>query len=164
MSDIASSARWLASEGIANPDRIAIFGWSYGGYAALQEAETDPILYKAVIAVAPVTDLQTLKDDARGYTSQNYIEGFVGSGPHVVQGSPLRNAGAIRVPVLLAHGDNDTNVAFRHSEKMYAALLGAGKQVEFLKFPGLDHQLRDASARTQLLTKIGELLDKTIGH
>jgi dipeptidyl aminopeptidase/acylaminoacyl peptidase len=164
MSDIASSARWLASEGIANPDRIAIFGWSYGGYAALQEAETDPILYKAVIAVAPVTDLQTLKDDARGYTSQNYIEEFVGSGPHVVQGSPLRNAGAIRVPVLLAHGDNDTNVAFRHSEKMYAALEGAGKQVEFLKFPGLDHQLRDANARTLLLTKIGELLDKTIGH
>ncbi|HEU4809794.1 MAG TPA: alpha/beta fold hydrolase, partial [Sphingomicrobium sp.] len=70
MGDIAASAKWLASQGIADPDRMAIFGWSYGGYAALMEAETDPQLYKAVIAVAPVTDLGLLKDDAKGYTSQ----------------------------------------------------------------------------------------------
>lgn len=164
MSDIATSAKWLASQGFADPNRVAIFGWSYGGYAALQEAATDPALYKAVIAVAPVTDLQMLKDDGRDYTIHNYIEKFVGSGPHVVEGSPLKHAAEIRVPVLLAHGDIDTNVAFRHSQRMYEALQGAGKQVEFLKFPGLDHQLRDANARTELLARIGELLDKTIGH
>lgn len=164
MADIATSAKWLASQGIANPNRVAIFGWSYGGYAALQEAETDPGLYKAVIAVAPVTDLQMLKDDSHGFTSQNYIEKFVGSGPHVVEGSPLRHADAIRVPTLLVHGDLDTNVAFRHSERMYEALKSAGKPVDFLSFKGLDHQLRDAGARTQLLTKMGELLDRTIGH
>jgi dipeptidyl aminopeptidase/acylaminoacyl peptidase len=164
MADIASSAKWLTSQGVADPKRIAIFGWSYGGYAALQEAETDPALYKAVIAVAPVTDLQMLKEDSHGFSSQNYIEKFVGSGPHVVEGSPLRHAAAIAVPVLLVHGDNDTNVAFRHSQRMYEALQSAGKQVEFLSFKGLDHQLRDGGARTQLLTKMGELLDRTIGH
>jgi dipeptidyl aminopeptidase/acylaminoacyl peptidase len=47
---------------------------------------------------------------------------------------------------------------------MYEALQGAGKQVEFLSYKGLDHQLRDASVRTQLLTHLGELLDRTIGH
>jgi dipeptidyl aminopeptidase/acylaminoacyl peptidase len=164
MSDIAASAKWLAAQGIADPKRTAIFGWSYGGYAALQEGAVDPALYKAVIAVAPVTDLQMLKDDARGFTHHDYIEKFVGSGPHVAEGSPLRHAAQIQAPVLLAHGDIDINVAFRHSQRMYEALQSAGKQVEFLKFPGLDHQLRDASARTQLLTKIGELLDRTIGH
>jgi dipeptidyl aminopeptidase/acylaminoacyl peptidase len=164
MADIATSAKWLASQGIADPKRIAIFGWSYGGYAALQEAETDPTLYKAVIAVAPVTDLQMLKEDSHGYSNQNYTEKFVGSGPHVVEGSPLKHAAAIAVPVLLVHGDNDTNVAFRHSQKMYEALQSAGKQVDFLSFKGLDHQLRDGGARTQLLTKMGALLDKTIGH
>ena len=61
MSDIAASAKWLSSQGIADPKRIAIVGWSYGGYAALMDAETDPSLYKAVVAVAPVTDLETLK-------------------------------------------------------------------------------------------------------
>ncbi|MEP7130625.1 MAG: S9 family peptidase [Sphingomicrobium sp.] len=164
MSDIASSARWLSSQGIADFNRIAIFGWSYGGYAALQEAETDPVLYKAVIAVAPVTDLQMLKDDARDYTNHEVVEKFVGSGAYVTEGSPLRNAAAIRVPVLLAHGDMDTNVAFRHSQKMYEALQSAGKQVEFLSFKGLDHQLQDSGALTQVFTKMGELLDRTIGH
>ena len=47
---------------------------------------------------------------------------------------------------------------------MYEALQSAGKQVDFLSFKGLDHQLRDAGARTQLLTKMGALLEKTIGH
>lgn len=164
MSDIASSARWLSAQGIADPNRVAIFGWSYGGYAALQSAATDPALYKAVIAVAPVTDLQMLKDDFRDYTNQEVIEEFIGSGPYIAEGSPLRHAAAIRAPVLLAHGDMDTNVAYRHSQKMFEALRSSGKQVEFLPFKGLDHQLRDAGAMSQLLTKIGQLLDRTIGH
>jgi dipeptidyl aminopeptidase/acylaminoacyl peptidase len=164
MSDIAASAKWLASQGIADPDRMAIFGWSYGGYAALMEAETDPQLYKAVIAVAPVTDLGMLKDDAKGYTSAQVIEDFVGDGPHIQQGSPLRHADRIQVPVLLVHGDLDANVAFRHSQKMADALRSAGKQVEFLQYKGLDHQLRDSTVRAELLTQMGELLDRTIGH
>jgi dipeptidyl aminopeptidase/acylaminoacyl peptidase len=47
---------------------------------------------------------------------------------------------------------------------MEAALTGAGKQSELLTFDGLDHQLDDSTARTEMLTKIGELLDRTIGH
>jgi dipeptidyl aminopeptidase/acylaminoacyl peptidase len=164
MSDIEASARWLGTQGIANPNRIAIFGWSYGGYAALLEAATNPELYKAVIAVAPVTDLQLLKDDAREYTSHRAVEEFVGSGPHVVEGSPLQKAGAIRAPVLLAHGDLDTNVAFHHSSKMYEALKSHGKAVEFLSFRGLDHQLEDPAAMSQVFTKMGELLERTIGR
>lgn len=164
MSDIAASAKWLASQGIADPKRVAIFGWSYGGYAALMEAETDPQLYKAVIAVAPVTDLGMLKQDAQGYTSARVVEDFVGDGPHVIEGSPLQHVDRIQAPVLLVHGDLDANVAFRHSQKMNDALQSAGKEVEFLQYKGLDHQLRDSSARTELLTHMAQLLDRTIGH
>jgi len=164
MSDIAASAKWLAAQGIADPNRVAIFGWSYGGYAALMEAETDPQLYKAVIAVAPVTDLGLLKEDAKGYTSAKIVEDFVGDGPHIEQGSPLRHADRIQAPVLLVHGDLDANVAFRHSEKMAAALRSAGKDVEFLQYKGLDHQLRDSTVRAEFLTHMGQLLERTIGH
>jgi dipeptidyl aminopeptidase/acylaminoacyl peptidase len=164
MSDIAASAKWLAAQGIADPNRVAIFGWSYGGYAALMEAETDPQLYKAVIAVAPVTDLGLLKEDAKGYTSAKIVEDFVGDGPHIEQGSPLRHADRIQAPVLLVHGDLDANVAFRHSEKMAAALRSAGKDVEFLQYNGLDHQLRDSTVRAEFLTHMGQLLERTIGH
>jgi len=164
MGDIAASAKWLAAQGIADPKRVAIFGWSYGGYAALMEAETDPSLYKAVIAVAPVTDLGMLKQDAQGYTSARVEADFVGDGPHIEEGSPLRHADRIQVPVLLVHGDLDANVAFHHSQKMADALRSAGKQVEFLQYKGLDHQLRDSTVRAELLSHMGQLLDSTIGH
>jgi dipeptidyl aminopeptidase/acylaminoacyl peptidase len=58
----------------------------------------------------------------------------------------------------------DANVRYEQSQKMDSALRGAGKQSELLTFQGLDHQLDDSDARAQMLTKIGELLDRTIGH
>lgn len=164
MSDIAASARWLSSQGIADPARVAIVGWSYGGYAALMEAETDPSLYKAVAAIAPVTDLQLLKQDGAHYTSVRILEEFIGSGPHINEGSPLRHAGAIQAPVLLVHGDLDANVRFWHSQKMEAALRAAGKEVEFLQYKGLDHQLPDSRVRAEMLSHVAALLDRTIGH
>lgn len=164
MTDVAASAKWLAAQGIANPDRMAIFGWSYGGYAALMSAETNPELYKAVIAVAPVTDFAMLKEDVRDYSSSQIVDKMIGNGAEVSRGSPLRNAERLRVPVLLVHGDKDVNVDFRHSQKMYDTLKSMGKPVEFLSFPGLDHQLPDATARSQMLAKAAELLDQTIGH
>ncbi|HKN41928.1 MAG TPA: prolyl oligopeptidase family serine peptidase, partial [Sphingomicrobium sp.] len=79
-------------------------------------------------------------------------------------GSPLRNAAAIKAPVLLVHGDLDSNVGIEHSQKMAGALKAAGKPVEFLSFKGLDHQLDDSNARIEMLTKMGEALDRAIGH
>ena len=162
--DVTASAKYLVSEGIADPNRLAILGWSYGGYAALQSVATEPKLYKAAIAIAPVTDLAMLKTDVQYYTNRGIVNKFVGSGPHVTEGSPIQNAQRIKVPVLLAHGDTDLNVNIRHSRAMEGALQRAGKPVEFLTFKGLDHQLDDSVARIALLTKAGELLDRTIGH
>jgi dipeptidyl aminopeptidase/acylaminoacyl peptidase len=92
------------------------------------------------------------------------ISRLVGQGPHIDEGSPLRHAAAITAPVLLVHGDIDANVRIAESQRMNDALKSAGKQSELLTFAGLDHQLKDADSRTQILTKIGELLDRTIGH
>ncbi len=117
-----------------------------------------------MVAVAPVTDLALLKQDYRNFTIANLVTKEIGSGPHVAQGSPLRHAAAINTPVLLVHGTKDANVRVWHSQKMHDALRGAGKQSELLTFNGLDHQLEDAGARTQMLTRIGELLQRTIGR
>jgi dipeptidyl aminopeptidase/acylaminoacyl peptidase len=111
-----------------------------------------------------VTDLQMAKDESRNFTNYDLVEKEIGSGPHIAEGSPLRHASDIKAPVLLFHGTMDANVRVAESEKMDAALKAAGKQSELVAFKGLDHQLRDADARTQMLTKIGELLDSTIGH
>ncbi len=162
--DITSGARWLAAEGIADPQRLAIVGWSYGGYAALQSAVVEPQLFKAVGAIAPVTDFAMLKREAEAYTNSRIVADFVGSGPHIREGSPLQNARAIKVPVLLVHGGMDQNVRADESAKMEAALKAAGTPVEYLRFASLDHQLDDSKARQEMLVKLGELLERTIGH
>jgi dipeptidyl aminopeptidase/acylaminoacyl peptidase len=162
--DITAAAHYLARQGIADPNRIAIVGWSYGGYAALRSAEIEPSLYKAVVAIAPVTDLSLLKAENEDSVGRNEVAKFIGGGVNMIEGSPLRQAAAIQSPVLLVHGDRDLNVGYAHSERMQAALQRSGKQSEFLSFEGLDHQLEDGTARASMLLKIGQLLDRTIGH
>jgi dipeptidyl aminopeptidase/acylaminoacyl peptidase len=161
--DVTAGARWMGTQGIADPARMAIVGWSYGGYAALQAGATEPNLFRAIVAIAPVVDLQQLRDDSRGYTNANLVDRFLGEGPHIVQGSPLQNVRRITAPVLLVHGNRDINVRIVHSRRMHDALRGAGKQSELLVFEGLEHDLADSAARTQMLTRIGALLRERIG-
>jgi dipeptidyl aminopeptidase/acylaminoacyl peptidase len=162
LGDISSAGRHLVKEGIADPQKLVILGWSYGGYAALQSAATEPSLYKAAVAIAPVTDLSLLKREASGFTNANLVARYVGSGDHVVEGSPLKQAALIKVPVLLAHGDMDSNVSSMHSVRMAEALKKNGTSVEFLRYKELDHQLDDSNARTELLTRIASFLDQSL--
>jgi dipeptidyl aminopeptidase/acylaminoacyl peptidase len=162
--DVTASAKYLVAQGIADPNRLAILGWSYGGYAALQSAVTEPSLYKAAIAIAPVTDFAMTEKAAENYSNRDLVKRLIGSGPHIVEGSPLQNVSRIKVPVLLVHGTMDANVDIRQSQAMLSALKKTGTPVEMLTFEGLDHQLDDSDARIALLTKAGELLERTIGH
>lgn len=161
--DVNDAGRWLLSQGIAAPGKLAIVGWSYGGYAALQSSALDPDLFKAIVAVAPVTDLLSLKEEADHYTSGKMVRQFIGEGPHVRAGSPAQNAGAIKAPVLLFHGDLDQNVSVKESRLMESRLKSAGKTVTYVEFRGLDHQLSDAAARTRLLSESDTFLRRSLG-
>ncbi len=155
--DIDDAGRWLLSQG-ADPARLSIVGWSYGGYAALQSGVVDPGLFKAIVAIAPVTDLEMRKNDSKKYTSERIVRDYIGSGPHVREGSPLRNAAAIRVPVLMVHGTFDQNVDIEQSRAMKRALTAAGGRVELIEYPGLAHSLSDSKSRTEMLTRIAAFL------
>ncbi|WEK43782.1 MAG: S9 family peptidase [Candidatus Sphingomonas colombiensis] len=156
--DVNDGGRWLVQQGIADPGKLAIVGWSYGGYAALQSAVLDGNLFKAIVAIAPVTDLESLRSEARDYTSFPLVDRFIGNGPHVREGSPARNVEAIKAPVLLFHGDQDANVRIAESRLMAGKLRDAGKPVELVEFKGLDHQLDDSAARTEMLDKADTFL------
>jgi dipeptidyl aminopeptidase/acylaminoacyl peptidase len=160
--DVNDAGRWLVKEGIAEPSKLAIFGWSYGGYAALQANVLDPDLFKAVLAVAPVTDLNALKQEWEGWSNHQLVSREIGTGPHVREGSPAQNAGAIKVPVLLFHGDMDRNVGVGQSRMMESRLKGAGKKVELVVYPGLDHYLEDTKARTDMLRRSDAFLRATL--
>ena len=160
--DVNASGRWLVEQGIADPKKLAIVGWSYGGYAALQSAVLDPELFKAIIAIAPVTDLAKLKEEWQGWMNYRVQKEFIGTGPHIVEGSPARNANLISAPVLLFHGDLDRNVGIEQSQLMANELRKADKAVELVEFKGLDHGLSDSVARTAMLKKSAAFLENAL--
>ena len=161
--DVNDAGRWLISQGIAAPDKLAVVGWSYGGYAALQSPVLDPGLFKAIVAIAPVTDLERLRKEAEPYSNFPLVNAFIGTGAHVREGSPAQNAAAIKVPVLLFHGTMDQNVGVGESRLMADKLRGAGRTVTYVEFPGLSHQLNDSAARTRLLSESDAFLRKIFG-
>lgn len=156
--DVNDAGRWLINQGYATPDKLAIVGWSYGGYAALQSQILDADLFKAIVAIAPVTDLATLKLESVGFKNYALVKRQIGDGPHITEGSPARNVAAFKAPVLMFHGDRDQNVGVGESRLMTDKLKEVGKPVEFVEFKGLDHQLDDSDARAQMLDQADRFL------
>jgi len=160
--DVNDGGRWLVSEGIAMPGKLAILGWSYGGYAALQSSVLDSDLFKAIVAIAPVTDLERQREKMKEYIGTAAANDFIDEGALLKEGSPAQNAGRIKAPVLLFHGDRDLNVAVEQSRLMASKLREAGDRVELVEFKGLDHQLDDSAVRAAMLDKIDGFLRTTL--
>ena len=162
--DVNDAGRWLVSEGIADPARLGIVGWSYGGYAALQSQVLDPDLYQAVVAIAPVTDLELVVEEARNYTNYQVVRRFVGEGPHVEEGSPANHADRFQAPVLLFHGTTDLNVGSFQSERMEDRLQEAGKTVQYVEYEGFDHYLDHGQVRGNMLLAIDSFLSEHLSE
>jgi dipeptidyl aminopeptidase/acylaminoacyl peptidase len=149
--DVTDAGRWLISEVIAKPSALSIVGWSYGGYAALQSAVLAPDLFKAVVAIAPVTDLSLLKSESRGY--------YNGAGRERIYRCRLPYKGRFasskrcshQSPVLLFHGNYDQNVDVKQSRLMESKLKDNDKSVQYYEYPKLAHGLHDARVRAEIL-------------
>lgn len=161
--DVNDAGRWLIAQGITTPDKLGIFGWSYGGYAALQAQVLDPDLFKAVVAVAPVTDLDMLRAEFRDFADYRLVENELGGANISAAASPAQNAQRFKAPVLMFHGTLDQNVSVAESRLMLGKLQGAHKQAELIEFPDLDHQLFSNAARTRLLATSEAFLRKAFG-
>jgi dienelactone hydrolase len=155
--DVLDAGRWLIAQGV-DPDKLCIVGWSYGGYAALQSAVTDPSVFKAVVAIAPVTDFDMAKEEWHRFSNFKLISDEIGEGANAREGSPARHADQIKVPVLLFHGALDRNVRIAQSELMASKLTAARVKNELVTWDNLDHRLEDSAARTQMLRKSAEFL------
>src|SRR3546814_16568712 len=78
--DVSDAGRWIVAEG-ADPAKLSIVGWGYGGYAALQSGVVAPSLFRSIVAIAPITDLQKLKEDSTKFSNNLVMPQLIGSGP-----------------------------------------------------------------------------------
>ena len=160
--DISDGVNWLVENGYADPERVAIMGGSYGGYAALMGAAKTPDLYQCAISFAGVADLPDLIRTQRKYIGGRYATRFIGDlwkdRRMLAENSPARRAGDITIPVLLFHGDKDVVVDIDQSTKMANALRKNDKQYEYIRFENGNHHLSLHVNRLAFLTKSGEFL------
>ncbi|TLZ24084.1 MAG: S9 family peptidase, partial [Gammaproteobacteria bacterium] len=116
------------------------------------------------VAIAPVTDLEEAKQEWRNWSNYTLESEFIGEGPQVRAGSPARNAGKIKAPVLLFHGALDRNVSISESLHMAKSLESAGVRHELVTWDDLDHELDDSNARAQMLRKSEAFLRAAFGE
>jgi dipeptidyl aminopeptidase/acylaminoacyl peptidase len=162
INDIDDGLQYLIDSGVADPGRVCVVGWSYGGYAALMSAAVYPDRYRCAVSIAGVTDLDMLVTDMRRFVGGRGMKEFIGSGAKArEEGSPVERAGDIQVPVLLFHGDLDINVGVKHSRAMKKALKKKKKVVTYVEYEDVDHSISRNAYRIDMLTKIGALLDES---
>ncbi|NEZ03547.1 S9 family peptidase [Wenzhouxiangella sp. XN201] len=147
---------WLRSQDFVDPERIGMFGWSYGGYMSLLALGQYPGEFAAAVSVAPVTDW-SLYDT-------HYTERYLGrpqDHPEAYEnGNVLTYADAMADPLLLIHGMADDNVLFTHSTKLMHALQERAFPFELMTYPGEKHAIAGDGPRLHVYRTIAEFLDR----
>lgn len=162
--DITDGTQWAIKQGIADPDRVCVVGWSFGGYAALLSAVRNGDLYKCSASIAGVSDLPDLLRESRYFSNRAFVREQLGTMKEKLrQDSPLRHAAKINIPVFLIHGDRDIQVDVDHSRQMASALKSADKPHQMIVLKGASHQLSLQSERVTLLTELEKFLLKHLG-
>ena len=135
--DQKTGAEFLKTLPFVDPDKIAIDGWSYGGYMTLKQLQADPGLYAAGIAGAPVTRWELY--------DTHYTERYMGT-PQAdtaayAAASAIPNAARITDPLLLIHGMADDNVVFENATEVIAAMQEANVPFQMMLYPGYTHRV-----------------------
>ncbi|GHT28958.1 peptidase S9 [Bacteroidia bacterium] len=156
--DQVAGAQYLGSLGYVDKNRIAIWGWSYGGYNTLMSMSRGNGVFKAGVAIAPVTDW-------RFYDSV-YTERFMRTPQENETGydisSPLKLVNNLQGHLLLVHGTSDDNVHFQNSMYYAKALEDAGKQFDMQVYPDKNHSISGVATRMHLYNRIIDFLNKNL--
>jgi dipeptidyl aminopeptidase/acylaminoacyl peptidase len=169
--DVSDGVRWAIREGIADPDRVAIYGGSYGGFAALSGLTRTPELYACGISYVGVSNLFTWIASIPPYWTP-YLEMLHEMVGHperdeerLRRTSPFFNAGRIRAPLFVAQGANDPRVPQQESDQIVEALRGRGVPVEYLVKENEGHGFLNEENRFDFYRAVerflGEHLDGT---
>jgi dipeptidyl-peptidase-4 len=156
--DQIAGLEWLKKQDFVDPERVAVYGWSYGGYIVLKLLEAAPGAYAAGIAGAPVTKWELY--------DTHYTERFLGN-PSIdpkpyERANTLADAGKISDPLLLIHGMADDNVVFENTTAMIARLQEEKKTFELMVYPGATHAVTGEARQTHVWKTITDFLDRRV--
>lgn len=158
--DQQDGVRWLVQQGLADPQRVGVYGWSYGGYMAAMCLARAPETFQAAVAGAPVTHWD-------GYDT-HYTERYMStpqSNPDGYEvGSVMAHVQDMRGDLMIVHGLIDENVHFRHSARLINALIAARKPYELLLFPDERHMPRKFADRVFMEERIHQFLKDRLYH
>ena len=156
--DQIEAAKKLGSLPFVDPNRIGIFGWSYGGFMSSLCLFKGSDVFKAAIAVAPVTHWKwydTIYTERYMRTPAENPEGYEDN-------SPVLFADRLKGNYLLVHGTGDDNVHFQNTEEMVNALIKANKQFDTYFYPNRNHGISGGPTRLHLFTKMTSFLNEKL--
>ena len=158
--DQLRGVEWLKSQPFVDPDRIAIQGWSYGGYMTLMTLlQAEPGTFAAAVSGAPVTDwslYDTFYTERYMDTPQDNPEGYAKSSVFY----HLDRFDGELSPLLLIHGMADDNVTFDNTTRLMAALQEQGRHFDLMTYPGQRHGIRGEALQTHLMRTRMAFLDR----
>ena len=150
LSDQLEGVAYLKTLAYVDPERIGIWGWSYGGHMTLHAAFKAGDVFKAAFAGGPVTDWR--------FYDSIYTERYLGLPQTNEQGyrvsSPINEAEGLKGKLLIAHGTGDDNVHFANTLSLIDRLIELQKYVEVMPFPGRGHGVNDPAARKVLMNRV----------
>lgn len=165
--DLTDGANYMVEKGYADPNRMCIMGWSYGGYAALTATVQTPDLFKCSISINGVSDLLMLM-----YDDSNFL-GLQNWGTHIgdpgedktklKETSAYHNIEKIKMPVLVIATRDDTRVNYNQSKKFADEMQDKGKWVKYIEIKEGGHGALEGDGRTVILREIERFLNQFIG-
>ncbi len=167
--DLADAVRWVIEKGYTDPKRVAIYGASYGGYAALVGATFTPELFCCAVDICGPSNLKTLIETAPPYwvaVAQQFRlrAGDPETEPELVWSrSPLSKVDNIKIPVLIGQGANDPRVKLSESEQIVAAMRDKGLPYEYIVFPDEGHGFAKPENRLRFQAVAEQFLAQHLG-
>ncbi len=167
--DLTDAAMWVVNQGIADKNRLCIYGGSYGGYAALESIIHEPDLYKCSIGYVGVYDLKKMKvcgdTVARnGHYGKKYLSKVNGDDKAELESfSPAYNTDKIKAKVFLAHGEDDVRVPMCQLNSLVKGLKKSGVDYEVMTRDE-GHGYHDPKNRRDFYSRLLSFLDENIGH
>ncbi len=167
--DVTDATRWAIRQGIADKDRICIYGGSYGGYAALEGAVSVPDLYKCAIGYVGVYDLPLMyhsgSDAVQDLYGEDYLKRTLGTDTTVLaQHSPIYQLANLKAKVMLIVGGRDTRVPPAQGMDMHIALLKRKIPHVWMYKPDEWHGFYDEKNIAELFQRVDAFLDANIGQ